>query len=414
MLSLSFSVVWEDRRLGLVMPYGMRVPLLASSARDFFVHGFRLFPIWKTIRKEASPVQPSDSPGGSGYHKNIQEPEDMKRSIYRVIRAGSFRRLKRFDEELAAPADNEVTIAVKAIGLNFADVFTVLGLYRAAPKRDCIPGIEFSGEVIATGTNATAYRIGQRVMGSIRFGAFVSHLNIDQRYVVPIPAEWSYEEGGAFIVQALTAYYALTSLGTIAPKQTVLIHSAVGGVGLYANRIAKAFSAFTIGTVGSEEKVSLARAEGYDAVIVRRRSFPRDLREALGGRRLDLILDAVGGRVQKQSFAMLGASGRLVAYGLSGFASHMPTPNYLRLAWKYVGMPRYSTLDLIESNRSLLGFNLIWIYDRVELWRAMVQHIQDLHLPPPRIGMTFPFERLVEAARTLQSGKTMGKIVVTV
>jgi len=352
--------------------------------------------------------------GGITLSRRPNSTERMKRTTYRVTRAGSFRRLLRFEEELGPPADNEVTIAVKGIGLNFADVFTVLGLYRAAPKRDCIPGIEFSGEVIATGKNATARPIGQRVMGSIRFGAFVTHLNIDEQYVVPIPDDWSYGEGAAFIVQSLTAYYALTSLGNLSPSQTVLIHSAVGGVGIYANRIAKAFSAFTIGTVGTADKVALAREEGYDAVIVRSRTFPRDLRSALNGRRLDLILDAVGGRVQKQSFAMLGPSGRLVAYGLSGFASHMPTPNYLMLAGKYVAMPRYSTLDLIESNRSLLGFNLIWIYDRVEVWREMVQRILDLHLPRPRVGMTFPFDRLVEAARTLQSGKTSGKIVVTV
>ncbi|HTY00686.1 MAG TPA: zinc-binding dehydrogenase [Bacteroidota bacterium] len=337
----------------------------------------------------------------------------MRRRVYRVSRAGSLRRLQLKEEEAGPPGAQEVAVNVKAIGLNFADVFTILGLYRAAPKRDCIPGIEFSGEVAELGSNVTGLKTGDRVMGSIRFGGFTDRLTIDHRYVLPIPETWSYAEGAAFIVQALTAYYALLPLGNLQPGQTVLIHSAVGGVGLNANRIAKRFSAYTIGTVGSQEKVALAQQEGYDAVIVRSRDFSRDVRQALGDRELNLVLDAVGGKTQRESFRMLATTGRLVAYGLSEFASHMETPNYLRLAYRYLRLPRYHTLSLIESNKSVLGFNLIWLYDRVDVWRAMLQEIQQLGLPAPRIGATFPFERLVDAVRTLQSGKTTGKVVVT-
>jgi alcohol dehydrogenase len=317
-------------------------------------------------------------------------------------------------ENIPEPAAHEVHVAVRAIGLNFADVFTILGLYRAAPKRNGIPGIEFSGEIVSCGTNVTDLRPGDRVMGSIRFGAYVTDLTIDYRYVVRIPGDWSYEEGASFIVQALTAYYALVPLGNLQPHQTVLIHSAAGGVGTYANRIAKKFSAYTIGTVGSEAKVAIARAEGYDQVIVRSRRFREDLQRALGGRQLDLALDAVGGDIQRQSYEMLTTTGRMVAYGLSEFASHIATPNYLMLAWRYLRMPRYDTLSLIESNKSIMGFNLIWLYDRVDVWRTMVGKIQDLNLAKPRVGATFPFGRMKEALKLFQSGQTTGKVVVTV
>ncbi len=337
----------------------------------------------------------------------------MHRQVYRLSRAGSLRRLRLMEEEIALPAANEVTVSVRGIGLNFADVFTILGLYKAAPKRDCIPGIEFSGDIVAVGSGVPGLHPGQRVMGSIRFGAYASVLNIDHRYVVPLPAEWDYAEGAAFIVQALTAYYALHSLGNLRAGQTVLIHSAVGGVGLNAHRIAKRSGAFTIGTVGSREKVALATQEGYDRVIVRSRAFREDLRRALEGRPLDLVLDAVGGRVQRESFAMLATTGRLVAYGLSEFASHRATPNYLLLARRYVSMPRYHTLGLIESNKSILGFNLIWLYDRVDVLKEMLFQIQHLRLPPPHVGASFPFNRLVDAVRALQSGKTTGKVAVT-
>ena len=183
---------------------------------------------------------------------------------------------------------------------------------------------------------------------------------------------------------------------------------------MYANRIAKHYGAYTIGTVGSASKIQVARAEGCDEVIVRGRDFPERLRAALKGKPLDLVLDAVGGRVQKQSFKMLAPTGRLVAYGASMFASHIATPNYLMLAWRYLHMPRYHTLNLIESNKSLLGFNLIWLYDRAETWRAMLNAIQALHLRKPSVGATFPFSHLKEAVRTLQSGTTTGKVVVRV
>jgi NADPH:quinone reductase-like Zn-dependent oxidoreductase len=316
------------------------------------------------------------------------------------------------NEDLAPPQDNEVTVEVRAIGLNFADVFTVLGLYRAAPRTDCVPGIEFSGVVVRCGAHVSGFPVGSRVMGSIRFGAYTTHLNIDQRYVMAIPQEWTFEEGASFIVQALTAYYALVPLGNLKAHQTVLIHSAVGGVGIYANRIAKRLSAFTIGTVGSPSKLPLAREEGYDAVIVRRRSFPRDLRAALDGRPLELVLDAIGGRIQRQSFDALAETGRIVAYGLSEFGSRRPTPNYAMLAWRYIRLPRYHSLSLIEWNRSILGFNLIWLYDRVDVLRAMLNEIQALQLPKPRIGAIYPFGQMKEAFRTFQSGTTTGKVVV--
>jgi len=318
------------------------------------------------------------------------------------------------EEEAPPPGDTEVAVDVRAIGLNFADVFTILGLYRAAPRRDCVPGIEFSGIVVAVGAEVKDIHLNDRVMGSIRFGAYTTHLTIDHRYVIRIPEGWSYEEGASFIVQALTAYYALVPLGNIQRGQAVLIHSAAGGVGLYANRIAKRYAAFTIGTVGNASKIPILKREGCDEIIVRSPEFRRDLMAALRGRQLDLVLDAVGGRIQKVSFDALAPTGRLVAYGLSEFTSHIATPNYLRLAWKFLGIPRYHTLRLIEFNKSILGFNLIWLYDRVELWRSMLATIGGLGLERPHVGAVYPFPQLKDAIRLLQSGKTTGKVVVSV
>lgn len=338
----------------------------------------------------------------------------MERKSYRMTRVGSLNNLRLVEEEIERPGDNEVCIEVKAIGLNFADVFTIFGLYKAAPKRDFIPGLEFSGIIIGKGNSVTDLRVNDRIMGSVRFGSYTTHLNIDCRYVTKMPDDWSFEEGASFIVQALTAYYALVPLGNLKQNQTVLIHSAAGGVGIYANRIAKKFSAYTIGTIGNASKIDLAKSEGYNDIIIRDGDFKAQLARSLNGRSLDLVLDSVGGRVQKESFDSLAVTGRMVAYGLSQFASPGARPNYPKLALKFISMPRYQTLSLIESNKSILGFNLIWLYDRVDLLKGMLDEIQALHLEKPYVGKVLPFERLKEAVKMFQSGGTVGKVVVKV
>ena len=344
----------------------------------------------------------------------------MRRKSYCLTKVGSLNNLRLVKEEIPLPSEDEVTVEVKAIGLNFADVFTILGLYKASPKKDFIPGLEFSGVITDKGKNVTGFSNGDRIIGVIRFGAYTTHINIDHRYIIKLPAEWSFEEGASFIVQVLTAYYALVPLGNINKLQeiigqpTVLIHSAAGGVGIYANRIAKKFSAYTIGTIGSESKTDLLKSEGYDDIIVRNINFKAELEKCLDGRMLDLVLDAVGGKIQKDSFDLMAPTGRLVSYGLSQFMSQGTSPDYFKLVLQFLTMPRYQSLTLIESNKSILGFNLIWLYDRVNLMKKMLGEISLLQLSKPYVGKVFPYDRLKQAITEFQSGNTTGKVVIAV
>ena len=105
----------------------------------------------------------------------------MKRKIYVISKAGSLDKIKLIEENLAIPGNDEVSIEVKAIGLNFADLFAIQGLYSATPKGSFIPGLEYSGVILQKGKNVTDFQIGDKVMGAIRFGAYATHLNIDNR-----------------------------------------------------------------------------------------------------------------------------------------------------------------------------------------------------------------------------------------
>jgi NADPH:quinone reductase-like Zn-dependent oxidoreductase len=337
----------------------------------------------------------------------------LERQVYRMPKAGSIKNLKLIKEKLGPPQANEVCVQVKAIGLNFADIFAMQGLYSATPAGSFIPGLEFSGEIIAVGAAVEEWKVGDKVMGATKFGGYVSHLNIHHRYVIPLPADWSFEEGAGFLIQGLTAYYALTQLGKLQKGMTVLIHSAAGGVGILANRICKKYDAYTIGSVGQANKVNfLLQEEAYNAVIVRDSNFYQQLVKTLNGRPLLLILECIGGKILQQGWQALAPMGRMVVYGNASFTSHGDKPNYPRLIWKYLKRPKIDPLRLPTENKSLMGFNLIYLYEQTDMMHQMLSELKALQLKPQHIGHVFPFEEMHKAIHQFQSGKTVGKVII--
>ena len=331
-----------------------------------------------------------------------------------LMEAGNLADLQQREFNLNDPSPQEVQIAVKAIGLNFADVFAIWGLYGATPKGAFTPGLEYAGVVEKVGAGVTGLQPGDRIMGVTRFGAYATHLNIDARYAIPLPETWDFATGAAYLVQTLTAYYGMLHLGAMQKGSNVLIHSAVGGVGLQALKIAKAYECFTIGTVGSPAKVDFAKQQGYDQVIVRGKDFEQQLRDALGDRPLELVMDSVGGPFFSIPYNMLTPMGRVVVFGSARYASPGDRPNKLRMAYHWFTRPKIDPQQMVESNRAVLGFNLIWLYERAELLLGLLQDLSALKLAPPHVGHRFAFGELPEAIRLFQTGKTVGKVVVSV
>ena len=336
----------------------------------------------------------------------------MQRQVYQ-LKAGSRSNIKLMTDELPDPEANEVTIAVKAIGLNFADIFAIWGLYSATPEGVFTPGLEYAGEVIKVGAEVKHIKEGDAVMGVTRFGAYTTHLNIDARYVSPLPSGWSFEEGAAYPVQVLTAYYALFNLGDLQKDQTVLIHSAAGGVGIWANRIAKTMNAYTIGSVGRSAKLDFLKQEGYDQGIVRSKHFKADLEQALSGKPLNLVMECIGGKIFQTGYDLLAPQGRMVVYGSARYASGGSRPNYLRLIWQYLTRPKIDPQKMIELNKAIMGFNLIWLYHQADLMREILQKLENMDIGKAHIGHRFEFDAMNDALALFQSGKTIGKVVVS-
>jgi len=338
----------------------------------------------------------------------------MLSNQYTMSKAGSISNLKLKEVEIGDPEASQVQITVKAVGLNFADIFAMHGLYSATPKGSFVPGLEFSGVVEKIGDKVTDFKVGDRVMGVTKFGGYVTHINHDQRYISHLKDDWSFEEGAAYLVQGLTAYYALVSLGNIQDQSTVLIHSGAGGVGIMANRIAKQFNAFTIGTIGSDRKTEVLKNEGFDEIIVRGADFKEKLANSLSGKDLNIIVETIGGKIFKEGYRQLAPQGRMVAVGVSQFASPGKIPNYLKLIWHYLNRPKIDPQEMIQENKGVLAFNLIWLYDRVHLMNEMLKEMSKMDLGKPMVGKTFTWDQMYDAIKFFQSGNSTGKVVVTI
>ena len=336
----------------------------------------------------------------------------MHRHVWRTPKAGNLRTLTLQQELLPSLGAHDVRVQVTAIGLNFADIFALTGLYSATPEGSFIPGLEYAGEVIEVGAAVEAFCVGDRVMGVTRFGGYATVIDSPQEYIHLIPADWNDAQGAAFLAQTMTAWYALKTLGDIQPGHQVLIHSAAGGVGLQAMRLARAVGAEAVGTVGSAGKLALLHAEGFADVLVREKRFSDQLQRQ--SRKFDLVLDAIGGDVQRASFAALKPMGRLVVFGAAEFTPTGNRPNYLTAAWKFLRRPRYDVMSMISENKSVLAFNLIWLWDHQDRMHMLLEELQQMELPPPYVGHRFPFAEAHRALDCLRSGKSTGKVVLEV
>ncbi len=335
-----------------------------------------------------------------------------EREVYRINKAGNLKRLKRTTEPILLPGSNEVQVKVKAIGLNFADIFAILGLYSATPKESFVPGLEYAGIVESTGADVTSFKPGDRVMGVIRFGGYATRINIDADYLIPLPDTWNFEEGASFLVQALTAYYGLFPLGGLTAGKTVLIHSAAGGVGLLANRMAQKAGAYTIGTVGNSSKIELLKKEGYQGWIVRGKDFRQKLNDQLKDRQLDIVMECIGGSILKDGYEALAPQGRMIVYGSARYGDTSNRPNWLRLVRLYLTRPKIDPQKMTEANKGILGFNLIWLYEQKSLMHEIISDLNKMDMAPPYVGQVFEFDELPKALKLFQSGQTMGKVVI--
>lgn len=231
------------------------------------------------------------------------------------------------DVELAPPGPGQVLVRHAAIGVNFIDTYQRSGLYKL-PLPSGLGG-EAAGTVEAVGAGVETFKQGDRVAYcTAPVGAYAEAHLVPADRLVKLPDAISFETAAAAMLKGLTVQYLLKQTFVVQPGQTILFHSAAGGVGLIAGQWAKHLGARVIGTVGSDAKIALAQANGYDQVFtLGQDDWSAKIRQSTGG--LPVVYDSVGKDTFEASLDCLAPRGLMVSFGNSSGAVPPFSPTLL-------------------------------------------------------------------------------------
>ena len=314
---------------------------------------------------------------------------------------GAVEGLQLGDAPPPSPADGEVVIAVRAVGINYADAIMVAGRYQTKPPLPFSPGLEAAGTVAACGDRVTRFRPGDRVMAILAHGGLAELAVAREAETFAIPDRMSFEEAGAFPVAYISSHVALRWQARLEPGETLLVLGAAGGVGLTAVEIGKAMGARVIAAASTAEKLAVAQERGADEVVNYTAEKLTDRVTALtDGKGADVCFDPVGGDLFDSALSSLGWGGRIL---LIGFVA---------------GVPQIPANRLLVKHRAALGSSL-----RYFRWHApdkLLRSVEELvqwygeGKLRPLVTHRLPLERSVEAIRLLTDRKAHGKVVVVV
>lgn len=219
--------------------------------------------------------------------------------------------------EIGEPGPGEAKVRHEAIGLNFIDVYFRTGLYKAA-QMPFIPGNEGAGIVVAVGAGVDNVRVGDRVAYAATLGSYADERILSADRLLNVPETIELKSAAAMMLKGMTAQYLLRQTFVVKPGHTILFHAAAGGVGLIAGQWAKHLGATVIGTAGSEDKIALAKAHGYDHVInYRTENFVERVKELTRGEGVDVVYDSVGRDTYMGSLDVLKPRGMFACFGQS-------------------------------------------------------------------------------------------------
>ncbi len=336
-----------------------------------------------------------------------------------IERPGSYERLQLRSRPDAPLPPGHVRVRATACGVNYADCIVRMGLYSSAKEYvgwPITPGFEVAGTVAECADDDDGLSVGDAVVAVTRFGGYASEVVVPRHQVFARPAGWTDEQIAALPAVGLTAWYALEQLCRPKPGGALLVHSAAGGVGGALVQMGRHFGCRVLGVVGGPHKVERARELGADAVIDKSTEPLWERAQEFAPEGFAAVFDANGVSTLGASYEHLAPTGRLVVYG---FASMLPRAgqrrSWLRLAWHYLRTPRFNPFDLTTRNRSVMGFNLSYLFSQTDLlaegMARLLAWAQDGVLAPVPI-QSFALADAAEAHRALESGRTVGKLVL--
>ncbi|OUS85082.1 quinone oxidoreductase [Rhodococcus pseudokoreensis] len=302
--------------------------------------------------------------------------------------------------EVGDPGLGEVRIRHEAVGLNFADTYYRTGLYPAALPAGM--GVEAAGIIEAVGEGVTDFQPGDRVTytGS-PLGAYSTERVMPAKHLIAIPEAIPFEIAAAMTMRGLTTSYLLRRIWDVQAGDTVLLHAAAGGVGLIFTQWAKLLGVKVIGTVSSEHKAEIARANGCDEVIIyTQEDVASRVRDMTDGKGVSVVYDSIGATTFDSSLKSLKRRGLLVCFGTA--SGPIPPIEAMQLALNgsvYVTRPALADYIADPAEKAALSAEL---FEHVAAGRIAIN-----------INQRYALDDAVRAHRDLESGSTTGSSVFT-
>lgn len=318
--------------------------------------------------------------------------------IIHVMEPGGPEKMQLVEVTTPQPGPGQALIRLRAIGVNFIDVYFRMGRYKADLPMNL--GNEGAGTVEAIGPGVNEVATGDRVAWAMQRGAYAEYAVVPSGILVKIPEHVSFETAAAAMLQGMTAHYLAHSTFALKSGDTCLVHAAAGGTGALLVQMAKMLGARVLGTVSTEEKARIARDAGADEIIrYTEQDFQAEARRLTGGRGVDVVYDGVGKSTFDKSLDSLRPRGMLALFGQSSGGVPPFDPNILNGKGSLF-LTRPSLAHYLETRDELL-------------WRAgdVLGWIDSGKLKL-RIERTYPLSEAAAAHRDLEGRHTAGKLLL--
>lgn len=300
------------------------------------------------------------------------------------------------ERAVAAAGPGQIGVRVTAAAVNFPDVLLVAGTYQVSVPTPFVPGSEFGGVVDEIGPDTSGFAVGDRVTGTVMFGAFAERVVVDAASLALIPREVDLHVAAAFGVAHRTAYHTLRSAARLSAGDELVVLGAGGGVGLAAVQLGVALGAHVTAVASSAEKLDVAGQYGAPRLI---NYTTDDLRSALRSALpdgADVVIDPVGGDLSEPALRSLGRGGRFVTVGFaSGTIPRIPLNLVLIKGIQVQGF-QFQDVPSDEFHRN-----------ERELRELLVTgHVH------PHVGAVFSLDETAAALRHVADGRAIGKVLI--
>jgi putative PIG3 family NAD(P)H quinone oxidoreductase len=311
--------------------------------------------------------------------------------------------LKPGERSVPEPKPGELLIQVRSAGVNRPDVLQRQGHYPPPAGASDIPGLEIAGDVIAIGEGVTRFRVGERITALVAGGGYAQYCTVHEGNALPIPAGYGYIEAAAIPETYFTVWHNVFELGGLQNGETFLVHGGSSGIGTTAIQLASAFGAFVITTAGSDNKCEACLKLGADrAVNYRNEDFVKAVKDATGGKGVNLTLDMVGGDYIERNYEAAAVGGRIVQIAfLNGAKATTDVSKLMVKRLTHTG----STL----RNRPIEFKAGIARELELKVWPLLVER-----RVAPVIDMVYPLHEAWRAHERMEDGQHIGKIVLDV